>query len=72
MEAVRGNGETSAPFSYSGLLTEAVLLGGVASRFKGETLEWNAEKLQFTNKPTANQYLSRTYRKGWEAVGSKA
>ncbi len=71
VEAVRGKGETSAPFSYSGLLTESVLLGGVASRFKGETLEWNAEKLQFTNKPEANQYLSRTYRKGWEVVGSK-
>jgi predicted dehydrogenase len=68
VDAVRGKGETSAPFSYSGLLTESVLLGGVASRFKGEVLEWNAEKLQFTNKPEANQYLSRTYRKGWEVL----
>jgi predicted dehydrogenase len=69
--AVRGQGETSAPFSYSGPLTEAVLLGGVACRFKGETLEWNAEKLQFANKPEANQYLTRTYRQGWEVLGSK-
>lgn len=69
VEAVRGKGETSAPFSYSGPLTESILLGGVASRFKGETLEWNADKLQFTNKPDANQYLSRVYRKGWEVKG---
>lgn len=68
VDAVRGKGETSAPFSYSGLLTESVLLGGVACRFKGETLDWNAEKLQFTNKPEANQYLTRTYRKGWEVL----
>ena len=68
VEAVRGKGETSAPFSYSGLLTESVLLGGVASRFPGETLEWNAEKIQFSNKPEANQYLTRAYRKGWEVL----
>lgn len=66
VSAVRGKGETSAPFSYSGPLTESVLLGGVACRFKGETLEWNAEKLQFPNKPEANQFLTREYRKGFE------
>jgi predicted dehydrogenase len=70
--AVRGKGETSAPFSYSGPLTEAVLLGGVACRFQGETLQWNAEKLQFPNKPEANQYLTREYRKGWEVKEPKA
>jgi predicted dehydrogenase len=72
VQAVRGQGETSAPFSYSGPLTESVLLGGVACRFKGETLDWNAEKLTFTNKAEANQYLTRTYRKGWEVIGSKS
>jgi hypothetical protein len=48
------------------------LLGGVACRFQGETLEWNAEKLQFTNKPEANKYLSREYRKGWEVKSPQA
>ena len=33
VEAVRGNGQTSAPFSYSGPLTELVLLGCLATRF---------------------------------------
>jgi predicted dehydrogenase len=72
VEAVRGKDKTSAGFDYSGPLTEAVLLGGVACRFKGETLEWNAEKLSFTNKPEADQFLRREYRKGWEVLGSKA
>jgi len=69
IEAVRGNGKTSAPFDYSGPLTEAVLLGGVASRFPNTTLEWDAGALKFTNVPDANQYIRRTYRKGRECPG---
>ena len=34
VEAVRGNGKTSTPFSYSGPLTEMVLLGCLATRFE--------------------------------------
>jgi predicted dehydrogenase len=64
VEAVRGNGKTSAPFDYSGPLTEAVLLGGVASRFPNTTLEWDAAALKFTNVTDANQYIRRAYRKG--------
>ena len=33
VEACRGNGKTSAPFDYSGPLTESVLLGCLATRF---------------------------------------
>ena len=69
VEAVRGNGQTSAGFDYSGPLTEAVLLGGVASRFPKQTLEWDAASLKFSNVPDANQYIRRTYRKGWEVPG---
>ena len=69
VEAVRGNGKTSAGFDYSGPLTEAVLLGGVASRFPKTTLEWDAANLKFRNAPDADQYIRRTYRKGWEVKG---
>jgi hypothetical protein len=69
VEAVRGSGKTSAPFDYSGPLTEAVLLGGVASRFPNTTLEWDAPALKFTNVPEANQFIRREYRKGWECPG---
>ena len=41
VEACRGNGKTSAPFDYSGPLTESVLLGCLATRFPKTTLEWD-------------------------------
>ena len=68
-EACRGHGKTSAGFDYAGPLTEAVLLGGVATRFPHTTLRWNAKALRFENEPKANQLLRRTYRKGWEVKG---
>lgn len=69
VDACLGEGETSTPFSYSGPLTEAVLLGCVAVRFPDQTLEWNAPEMEFTNKPTANTYLRRKPREGWEVRG---
>jgi hypothetical protein len=36
-EAALGNAKTSAPFDYSGLLTESVLLGPPATRFPNTT-----------------------------------
>jgi predicted dehydrogenase len=67
LEAVLAGGTTacSAGFDYSGPLTESVLIGNVASHYPGETLNFDAGKLVFTNKPEASRYLSRTYRKGW-------
>ena len=69
VDAVRGNGKTSAHFGYAGPLTESVLLGGVATFFPNETIEWDAAKLQFKNKPEAARLIRRTYRKGWEVTG---
>ena len=69
VEACRGNGKTSAPFDYSGPLTESVLLGCLATRFPGTTLEWNARSMTITNKPEANQFVRRVYRRGWEVPG---
>jgi predicted dehydrogenase len=69
VEAALGNGKTSANFDYAGPLTESVLLGSVASRFPNTTLEWDARKLRFTNVSEANQFVRRTYRKGWDVAG---
>jgi predicted dehydrogenase len=66
VEACRGNGKTEAPFSYSGPLSEAVLLGCLATRFPKTTLEWDAAKLKVTNDKKANAFVRRRYRKGWE------
>ena len=69
VEAVRGNGQTSTPFDYSGNLTESVLLGCLATRFVKTTLEWDAAKLQVTNNKDANEHVRRRYRKRWEVNG---
>jgi predicted dehydrogenase len=66
--ACLGHGRTSAPFSYSGPLTEAVLLGGIASRFPQTTLTWDSTRLEFELKE-ANQYVRRDYRQGWGLKG---
>lgn len=69
VEAGRGNGSTSAPFSYSGPLTEMVLLGCLSTRFKNTTLQWDAEKLRITNEEKANEFVRKKYRKGFEVEG---
>jgi predicted dehydrogenase len=69
VEACRGNGKTSAPFDYSGPLTETVLLGCLATRFGGATLEWDAANLRVANVAEANRFVRRRYRKGWEVDG---
>ena len=68
-DAVMGKGKASAAFDYSGPLTEAVLLGPVATRFPKTTLEWNAKKLKFRNSPEATRYVRRQYRSGWKIKG---
>jgi len=69
VEGCLGNGTPSANFDYAGPLTEAVLLGSVATRFPKTTLQWDAKAVKFTNVPEANRYVRRTYRKGWEIAG---
>ena len=59
----------SAPFGYSGPLTEMVLLGSVAVRFPQATLSWNAARLQFENERAANRFLRRKYRRRWRIDG---
>lgn len=69
VNACRGEGKTGANFDYAVPITETVLLGNLAKRFPGETLEWDTEKIRVTNHPTANEFTMRTYRKGWDIPG---
>ena len=69
VEASMGNGIAGANFDFAGPLTESVLLSNVANRFPGETLEWNADRMRFTNNKEANKFLRRRYRKGWRVRG---
>lgn len=54
-------------FFYSGPFTETVLLGNIALRV-GRRLEWDAKKLEFTNYPEANRYVTKEYRDGWKVI----
>lgn len=69
VEAVRGHGKTSTPFSYSGPLTESVLLGTLATRFPHETLEWDAAALRIPNNPKASSLVRREPRKAYAVEG---
>ena len=72
IEACRGGQVAGSNFDWAGPLTETVLLGNVALRpelreeLTQKKLLWNSEDLEFTNHSRANEYLRRSYRKGWE------
>jgi hypothetical protein len=64
--ACLGDGTTHSNFDYAGLLSETVLLGGIAIRFPKEQLQWDAAAGQFSHHADANSQLTKAYRKGWE------
>jgi hypothetical protein len=68
VEACKTGSPTTCNFDYSGALTETVLLGIVAFR-SGEKITWDAEQLQATNHPQANEFVTKEYRRGFEMVG---
>lgn len=71
VEAILSEGKvkTTSPFSYGAPLTETGLLGTIASRFPGQKLEWNSEKLTFANSEAATALVSPKYRDGWSVEG---
>lgn len=66
--ACRGEDKTTAGFDYAGRLTEAILLGGIATRFPKTTLDWVGWRMKF-KQSAANQFIRRDYRRGWEVKG---
>jgi predicted dehydrogenase len=64
-QAIKAGRKAGSDFSYGGPLTEIALLGVVAIRMLGTKLEWDAEKMQFTNCAEANQFIAPPYRAGW-------
>lgn len=53
--------------TYSGPLTEVMLLGNIAMRFRESKtiLQWDPVKMEFPNLPEANALLHKEYRLGW-------
>jgi predicted dehydrogenase len=71
----------TSSFDYAGPMTETVLMGNLAIRsymlrkgnskqkmefFGRKKLLWDGENMKITNLKEANQFVGRTYRKGWE------
>ena len=71
----------TSSFDYAGPMTETVLMGNLAIRsymlrreneeekmefFARKKLLWDGENMKITNLEEANQFVTRTYRKGWE------
>lgn len=66
LHACKGGDESLCNFDYSGKLIEHNLLGNAAHRANAGKLAWDPEQFAFPNNPEANQYLTKTYRDGWE------
>ena len=64
LDAVQGGRTPMSNFSYSGPLTEFVLLGNVAT-LVGRDIEYNPAKMEIPNDEQANDALRRGYREGW-------
>ena len=71
----------TSSFDYAGPMTETVLMGNLAIRsfmlrkenekgrmdyYGRKKLLWDGENMKITNLKEANQFVGRTYRKGWE------
>lgn len=65
VDACLGHTETNSPFNITGPMAEAILLGTVAVRNPGQSLNWDAKALSITNNQNANNMLKREYRPGW-------
>ncbi|MCB0632108.1 MAG: Gfo/Idh/MocA family oxidoreductase [Saprospiraceae bacterium] len=71
----------TSSFDYAGPMTETVLMGNLAIRsymlrrensdgrmefFGRKKLIWDGDNMKITNLEEANQFVTRTYREGWE------
>ena len=69
--ACKGGVPAGSNFDWAGPLTEVVLMGNVALRMElkeqlnSQKLLWDAREKRFSNLPEANNFLHKTYRKGW-------
>ncbi|MEE8488377.1 MAG: Gfo/Idh/MocA family oxidoreductase [Gemmatimonadota bacterium] len=66
VNACKGQGEASCPFSYAAPLTEVMLLGIVALRAgQGRKIAYDGPNMRITNDEEANAFLHREYRSGF-------
>jgi hypothetical protein len=64
VEAIKNGKKSCSDFSYSGPLTEAILLGTLAIR-TGKTVKWNAKELAIIGNAEASKLINPDAREGW-------
>ena len=69
VDACLGGEKTYSRFGQIGPMTEAVLLGTVATRVPDTVLQWESAAMKIPNCPKAERFLRRVYRQGWEVQG---
>ncbi|MBN7810278.1 Gfo/Idh/MocA family oxidoreductase [Algoriphagus sp. H41] len=65
VEAMLAGEQTPGSFIRAQCITDTINLGAIALR-SGKKVDFDANLLKITNDESANQLLTRTYRKGWE------
>ncbi len=65
IQACKTGGPTTCNFTYSGTLTEAVLLGNLAFR-TGARINWDSKKLAARDCVAAREFIQHKYRKRWK------
>lgn len=68
IRACKGGDPSCSNFSVAGPFVQWMLLGVIAMKFEGK-LEWDADKMRFSNNEEANSYLMPRFRKGWKFEG---
>jgi predicted dehydrogenase len=66
LEAIRTGRQAGSNFGYGGPLTQAALIGAIAIRYAGQTLNWDNKAMRFTNHDAANAMVNPPYRDGWK------
>jgi predicted dehydrogenase len=64
IRACKGGPVAGANFEYASQLTETILLSNVAVRARRK-IDWDSSKMQVTNLPEANEFLTKKYRPGF-------
>jgi predicted dehydrogenase len=64
VRACKGGEPAASNFDVAASFTEWIAMACIALRVEGK-LEWDANRMQFTNNREANRYLKPEFRRGW-------
>jgi predicted dehydrogenase len=66
--AIRTGRKSNNPFETAGLVAETAVLGAIALRHPGVRLEWDRDRVRFTNSDAATAMVRPEYREGYALV----